>query len=112
MGWNSYKQYDPNVNGDRAMNTDTVQTQFKRSHQSVNIHTILGITTRDLSRTGDFEKEIWQEGGNALLGIVLAQGLSTRPLTETSGWLVSGFNFVPSGSAPGQEITGGEQMGR
>ena len=29
------------------MNTDRVQAQFKRSHQSVNIHAISGITTRD-----------------------------------------------------------------
>ena len=29
------------------MNTDRVQPQFKRSHQSVNIHAILGITTRE-----------------------------------------------------------------
>ena len=41
---------DQNVNGDRAMNTDRVQAQFRGSHKSVNIRPIFapfGITTRD-----------------------------------------------------------------
>ena len=61
VGWNSYKleqRNDQNVNGDKAMNTDRVQAQFKRSHQSVNIHAISGITTRDgaESKTGDLQE--------------------------------------------------------
>ena len=52
---NSYKLEqgnDQNVNGDTAMNTDRVQPQFKRSHLSVNIQPVSGITTREVGRSG------------------------------------------------------------
>ena len=109
---NSYKLEqgnDQNVNGDTAMNTDRVQPQLKRSHLSVNIQPVSGITTRqDLEETGQKTAELTRS-----IDLTAQHAPLQRP--QRVRWLLSGFNFVPSGSLGPlglRPITGGEQMGR
>ena len=74
---NSYKLEqgnDQDVNGDTAMNTDRVQPQFKRSHLSVNIQPVSGITTREVGRSGGNCRPYSQHRSDS----------TARALTETS----------------------------